>query len=310
MIYEYFRARVTHANYGTHVSSSPVYHMLIADDARSQDELSRHVYYANRNNRPVTIREHLTARFAMHLTLAIIGRNISEQVLQDVMVSLGKRLVVYIPGMSAGIDAVFFKASVSGGLRGQVVFPDVIVNSDRARQLRRMLIEDIMRLEPALEHILTCYDVANKLFTVVEEIETCYGVVLPLCDTGPRSLAWAGTQSQPLTSTDTALNPLGWAKLTESGLTPLPPLDDNWNWVWLALKRRAGTPELTDLRRPGRLPLRRDSGGIAGRVACRAARRGYGLSTTDSGGPVVRNTAGRRCWAGGDAGVDATGLHR
>ena len=246
MTREYFRAHLVPPAYcrrhslTTHVSVIPAYHLHIADDAHSQDEFARFVYEANRDKEPVAIREHLTAHFAMHLTIEIMGRSVNEQVLKELIGSVGKRLVAYMPDMADGIETVLFKACVTGGLRGQVVFPNVIVNSDRARQLRRALIEDMMRLQPALEQNLTVANKANKLFTVVKEVDTQNGVVVPLC----------ATTSQPLAAAETALTPLGVAVFTDSLMTPLPSPDDRWNWVTLGLKRRADKPPLTKLQRP------------------------------------------------------------
>ena len=146
--------------------------------------------------------------------------------------AFGKQLALYLPDMD-GVAAVVFGAVLVNGLAGQAVFPDVIVNHDRARLLRSAVINDITLAHPGLVRRLNELHTGNRLSHVFKEIGM--PALVPLCTmTNLPALA--------------LLTPVNYVQIRPEGpanpgtVTPLTEPEDRWRWVLLGLKRRDFAP--------------------------------------------------------------------
>jgi hypothetical protein len=228
-IHEYMAAkRIEAKGDATHVllSAAPL-SLKIGDGTADQEQLARFVYEANRLKDPLPLREFLTPTFSLHFNLEIKGG--ADKHMKEVAGAIGKGLLEYYPNIDE-FACVIYACNLAeiNVYKGQVVFPDISVDVQRARQLRAALVDSLTQNQTGLVAQCAALNAANNFASMIRELDVTNGVEVPLAAT---TRAQGGV-------TEAALNPLACAKITKHAVRPVPPPEDRWTWVLLGLKRR------------------------------------------------------------------------
>jgi len=211
----------------THISVVPAMSLKLGDDDDSREQLSKFVYEANRLKEPVALREVLTPAFALHFAIELKG-DANDGHVKQVAAFIGKSLATFFPTFE-DYTTVIYVAKLTEGVKGQVVFPDVVVDIDRARQVRAAIVESAVGTQMSID--LSRLHNENSMSTIIKEMDIKSGAEVPL----------AATTRVPVNTAEAAMNPLALAKISKQAVAPLSAPTDRWNWVMMGLKRRDRT---------------------------------------------------------------------
>jgi len=257
-------------NEATHVWLSPQAAGLLVGTGRDdQEQFCQFIYEAHRLKDPQAIRELLTPVFALHFVIELKG-TFDSMLLKKVAGTVGKALSEFYPKLQS-YKGVIFHAKMQDTYRCQVIFPHILVDAGRHRQIRASLIETISNASgtmPFMNELRQLHG-SNQIRLMLQECDSRVGVDVPLC---------ACTRS-PLNIPEAPLTPLACAMINQDAVSPLSEPEQRWRWVQLGLKRRPGG-NLTEWSTPREFRRQGASEGSSGRGSCRG---GTSSGTDESG---------------------------
>merc|ERR1719181_644004 len=126
--------------------------------------------------------------------------------------------------------ALIYVAELGDVVKGQVVFPDLLVNEERYGQLRSAMIDKFCGKGMGIDRKLMELHSGNNVGCVVKPLDKLNGVEMPLC----------ATTRLPAKTPEAPLNPLAMASIRDGVVSPAPQLsaEERWRWVHSGLKRR------------------------------------------------------------------------
>lgn len=249
--------------------------MHVDDNDESKVSLSNMVWEASLIKSPVLCKEVLTPTFALHFDIEAKGfqdQKIWGDTMKKVATKIGKKLSGFYPeltkdyGFSANC-AIFVTSPEAG--QGQVVFPDIIVNAERHRDLRTAVVEELNG--DALVHEMGKYSALNMAMNIVKPLSEDQTTPVPL---------------SKVEGTDGDLKPLAFAVITAERVAPKKaPGDGKAAWVYLGLKRR--DVPTTDWRAPQRARKGATKDGSSGKSSGKSSSDKSGVSGFGYGGDKI-----------------------
>lgn len=234
----------------------------IGDSEAGREQLSLFVWEASSMKAPVRVKEVLTPNFALYFDVNVRGHTDKSFIdeIKKMSSRFAKTVGTYYPNLDGKQGFVttcaIYATATEAGSRGHVVFPEIIVNVDRHREIRQAILEDFEG-DPLMQKYLR-FDMENDLSRVIAPLPSDSQVAVPLAMLDDSGVSGG------------SLAPLAVAKIVQGRVTPLPaPGEGKASWVLLGLKRREMHEPMTEWNAPqrARKGAERDKSGSSGKSA-------------------------------------------